>query len=78
MAELKKCPLCNGTAEQEEWLSKCEDDSYLKYATIVCKMCGLTLFGCEHEEFDNIEQDEIKALVDLWNTRTPKERGGEK
>ena len=76
MAELKRCPLCNGTAKQEEWLSKCEDDSYLKYATITCKICGLTLFGSEHEEYDNIGEEEIKALVDLWNIRT-KERGGD-
>ena len=71
MVELRKCPLCNGGAEQEEWLSKCEDDSYLKYPTIVCKLCGLTLFGDEHEEFDDIGEDEIKALVDWWNTRIP-------
>ena len=76
--KLKSCPLCNGMAEQEEWLTKCEDDNYLKYATIVCKRCGLTLFGCKHEEYDHIEKDEIQALADLWNTRTPKERGEEK
>ena len=78
MAELRKCPLCNGEAEQEEWLSECADDSYLKYPAIVCKLCGLTLFGDEHEEFDDIGEDEIKALIELWNTRvTTTEEGRE-
>ena len=73
MAELLPCPLCNGTADISEWLTRCEDDSYLKYPVIVCKRCGLTLWGCEHNEYETIEKDEVKSLVCRWNTRTQKD-----
>ena len=75
MSKLLPCPLYNGTAEYSVWRTKCEDDSYLKYPVVVCKGCGLTLWGNEHEEYETIEKDEVRSLNQLWNTRTPKERG---
>ncbi len=62
MAELLPCPFCGGKAKVKKH----------KLSTIVftveCKVCK-----CQtHVQFTEEE------VIDIWNTRTPKERGGEK
>ena len=64
MAELLPCSICgrNNVSVYEEKMF------FFPVCTIIrCSKCGRT-----------IERRTIKQAVHDWNTRTPKERGGEK
>ena len=64
MAELKSCPYCGNYD-----ISVFEEKFlfFSKKAFIKCNICG-----------GKIERRTIKRATKEWNTRTPKERGGEK
>ena len=65
MAELKPCPFCGG--EEAYLASNCYAQNYVR-----CPNCGATLWGNDNETPSK------KQIIKMWNTRTPKERGGEK
>ena len=63
MAELKPCPFCGSTDID------CADAGYKTDVWVVqCNNCCAT-----YPHFDSKEE-----AITAWNTRTPKERGGEK
>ena len=64
MNELKPCPFCGckSVSITEEFIFL-----FSKSATIKCERCGR-----------KIKRRTPKRAVKAWNTRTPKERGGEK
>ena len=66
MAELKSCPFC-GSKDIKT------GSRFLEYGTdnfICCNTCGAKIQICEEYGMEELEK--------RWNTRTPKERGGEK
>ena len=65
MAELKPCPFCG---KKEAHLTRnCYGQNYVR-----CPNCGAVVWGSDDESLTE------KRAIELWNTRTPKERGGEK
>ena len=67
MAELKPCPFCGGKAKTGHYYPCDGYQGESAVYKIECKNCHA-----------KIESDSIDSVWDLWNTRTPKERGGEK
>ena len=81
MAELLPCPFCGGGVS----IAKAGDKSRLWW--FITRGNGENKCTCrvfmESEEFCVNDTMELKQrlkqdLIDKWNTRTPKERGGEK
>ena len=77
MAELLPCPFCGGEADTYDYeaerniydpitLGYVDTETYTKYG-VGCTVCGAMV----------AEQMSIEKAINLWNTRTPKERGGE-
>ena len=65
MAELLPCPFCG---KKEAYLTRnCYGQNYVR-----CPNCGAVVWGNDNESLTE------KRAVELWNTRAPKERGGEK
>ena len=62
MAELLPCPFCGGKAKMYQ--------NYMEQYSIQCEKCRCIVWAenCRCFEYAKI----------AWNTRTPKERGGEK
>ena len=87
MAELLPCPFCGGGVY-------CEDsyELYNKKYHVECLKCGMVFeYQEKHEpltiDYIGIGEKRIyynnmmrqnKPFLEAWNTRTPKERGGEK
>ena len=81
MAELLPCPFCGGEAH----IGIDQDgEMYKEWFTAYCDNCGAEIkdhrkFMCCGETKDDKEVKYIELeLANKWNTRTPKERGGEK
>ena len=66
MAELKPCPFCGG--ERVRF-----DRAFMSTVPLIyCPDCTAVIsFGAN-------KRDTLKKSAELYNTRTPKERGGEK
>ena len=84
MAGLKPCPFCGGTEIYAEvsYLTK-EFRIYCANADEPCVAEMRLSFadaGLSNGEIIGFEETTkiIQQLIDLWNTRTPKEIGGEK
>ena len=69
MAELKPCPFCGGEAGLFE--IKGIDNDLLAYVV------GCMEDNCEIRPSIQKELDK-EVVIKIWNTRTPKERGGGK
>lgn len=71
-AELKSCPFCGCEAD---FISFVDVASYRPACVVKCVKCGTQTrdFVAEDNTFSYREQ-----AKEQWNTRTPKERGGEK
>ena len=71
MAELLPCPFCGGRA----YIGQTKKSLYLQY-TVSCGNSRCIAHGLSNPFVTHYltENDAIKA----WNTRTPKERDGEK
>ena len=78
MAELLPCPFCGGEADTYDYeaerniydpitLGYVDTETYTKYG-VGCLECGAII----------AEQMSEEKAIEKWNTRTPKERGGEK
>lgn len=83
MAELKSCPFCGGTEINAEisYLTKefriyCANADEPCVAEMSLSFADAGLGNGEIIDFEEVTEI-IQQLVDLWNTRTPKERGGE-
>ena len=76
MAELKPCPFCNNkkisvVVDSAEYSLGLIDETDVHFKVI----CSTTSCGCGASSgWCNTEQEAVES----WNTRTPKERGGEK
>ena len=70
MAELLPCPFCGGEAVLEPYKARKGYE-----ATIQCN--GGCLLYMTTITYDT-EEEAVETVVKRWNTRTPKERGGEK
>ena len=73
MTELKPCPFCGGEVEihggWENWRPTFYDpDSGGAPYFISCKC------GC----YFSVGSQDAEEFINAWNTRTPKERGGDK
>ena len=66
MAELLLCPFCGGEAKHKKFTSKGIFKTTVYY------------IGCSACKCQTPVQLHIDEAEDLWNTRTPNERGGEK
>ena len=75
MVELLPCPFCGGEADTYDYeaerniydpitLGYVDTETYTKYG-VGCTVCGAMV----------AEQMSIEKAINLWNTRTPKERG---
>lgn len=69
MAELLPCPFCGGKAVLEPYKARKGYE-----ATIQCN--GVCILYMRTITYDT-EEEAIETVVKRWNTRTPKERGGE-
>ena len=78
MTELLPCPFCGSEADTYDYeaerniydpvtLGYVDTEVYTKYG-VGCPVCGAIV----------AEQNSIEKAIKAWNTRTPKERGGEK
>lgn len=70
MAELLPCPFCGGKAVLEPYKARKGYE-----ATIQCN--GGCILYMTTITYDT-EEEAVETVVKRWNTRTPKERGGEK
>lgn len=77
MAELLPCPFCGADMLYVRFVT-------LKYMNptrkaIVCNRCGASM-SASLVEIDDAESEVALQdyILEKWNTRTPKERGGEK
>ena len=67
MAELKPRPLCG------EEVSIDREYIFCDYCHLICRIDD-RIYNGEAETYQEARQQ----AIDCWNTRTPKERGGEK
>ena len=81
MAELLPCPFCGG----EAYIGIDRDgEMYKEVLVVYCDNCEAQIkdhnkFMCDDKNKIEREANNIVCeLVNKWNTRTPKERGGEK
>ena len=76
MAELKRCPFCGGEAAMYHQSSKYTDydGNYIHCLECGCRTKIFECLGTTGKTHKDTKAEAIKA----WNTRTPKERGGEK
>lgn len=84
MAELLPCPFCGGEEIYAEvsYITKefriyCADPEEGCVAEMRLSFADAGLGNGEIISFEEMTTI-IQQLIDLWNTRTPKERGGEK
>ena len=70
MAELKPCPFCGGEAVIRVNMGNkyiCPIHVHKQRHIVKCTKCNASM-----------EYRDKKSAIKAWNTRTPKERGGEK
>ena len=87
MAELKSCPFCGGEVELLDYTDRIY--GFWDYK-IQCKKCRvymdspptavIRMFsnGMKQTRNEETMRKAKRELIIIWNTRTPKERGGEK
>ena len=84
MAELLPCPFCGGT-DIELSIKKTKYPFW--YTSMYCTKCNcygartkVTVQGLGYVTRDDIahSKETERIAIEAWNTRTPKERGGEK
>ena len=76
MAELLPCPFCGGEAVMYHQSSKYTDYDGNYIHCLECG-CRTKLFECLGTT-GKTHKDTKAEAIKVWNTRTPKERGGEK
>ena len=72
MAELLPCPFCGGNAKFISFVDAC---SHRPACLVRCNDCGALTKDFVAEDSTFSYKDEAK---NAWNTRTTKERGGDK
>lgn len=83
MAKLKSCPFCGGTeiCAEVSYLTKefriyCANTEEPCAAEMRLSFADAGLGNGEIIDFEEMTKI-IQQFIDLWNTRTPEERGGE-
>ena len=86
MAELKPCPFCGGNNIGYSIKTTTIQFKRAYHFSMYCKDCNCygarTLWKCDTNSINRValerNEDFKQNAIKAWNTRTPKERGGEK
>lgn len=69
MAELLPCPFCGGKPTTSRGVVEADE----KFVFVSCEKCQ-----SKTRRFYEWNSEDEQDAINAWNTRTPKERGGEK